>query len=291
MKRYKHITVLVPQGVGDIFWVYQKVKPHCDTISFEIGMIQGLAEDRNVIQRRSESLISYLPDVVSVTTKLLDDAGYHKMFDTVFDLGALLNCGSEGGSLYITYNVNGLLDRGVNLEDIDTLPVQYDIELPMVSGKFEDDYILLYVSGTTRHRNMPHVRYLWSVEQWGQLAVDLMSTFGKRVILTGATFDSDVMDGVVSYVSQRGLEIEMVLNPDGPSLFTLIKNSAVFVGYQSGLNILADNLNVKQVMVYFPEAMIMGSSWVKPSNRDVRFKYVSFNDDPYIVVHHVSDLL
>ena len=162
-------------------------------------MIQGLAEDRNVIQRRSESLISYLPDVVSVTTKLLDDAGYHKMFDTVFDLGALLNCGSEGGSLYITYNVNGLLDRGVNLEDIDTLPVQYDIELPMVSGKFEDDYILLYVSGTTRHRNMPHVRYLWSVEQWGQLAVDLMSTFGKRVILTGATFDSDVMDGVVSY--------------------------------------------------------------------------------------------
>jgi ADP-heptose:LPS heptosyltransferase len=49
-------------------------------------------------------------------------------------------------------------------------------------------------------------------------------------------------------------------------LLYVLKNSKFFIGYQSGLNVLADNLNVPQLMLYLPFLEKMLYSWPKKQN-------------------------
>jgi ADP-heptose:LPS heptosyltransferase len=117
---------------------------------------------------------------------------------------------------------------------------------------------------------------LWTAQQWADLANTISNRSGLPVYFIGAEFDAAVMREIQKHNPRVGL----IIQPPAAQLFWLLKNASAFVGYQSGLSILADNFNTRQLIVYFHTLRNMRDSWVKPQNRNDLFRFCYFDDGP-----------
>lgn len=265
MKIFKHIIATVPQGVGDIFWCYQKLKPHCEKISFRIAVVGN----SDPIQSRAENIIASLPDVLSVSLTVLNRADYAALINGVFDLSKIQRI-RNADEIAINYSVNKKLDNGVRLEDIDQYPVMYDIDLVKKPSEFDFKYAAFYVSGSTSNSHTAKKLGLWDAKMWASI----IKKIKIPVVLIGAKFDKDIMYEIKKLCP----EIQIIIQLEPERLFSVIGNASFFVGYQSGLNILADNLGVKQLIVYFDHLEKMKDSWVHPDRRETHFNYCYFSE-------------
>jgi hypothetical protein len=60
----------------------------------------------------------------------------------------------------------------------------------------------------------------------------------------------------------------------------ILQRSEFFIGYQSGLNILADNLDTPQMMLYFDNLKPMLYTWCKKENIKTKFFATVFSQTP-----------
>ena len=259
----------VPQGVGDIFWIYQALYDHFTDIEFKIYLIPEIKISMDV-QRRSKDLIKHFPKVSGVHFDFISNAEYQALLkdrwhvpDTVFDYTVR--------EVHFDLCFNTPLEEGKPLESFCRSVPKYNIDLPCEPRIVSDKpYLVLYVSGDTRH-----LEKVWKFDDW----VELVRDIEMPIYLTGAQFDSDVLTSLKVRLQERH-EVDLAIGFDGPGLFHLIKNCSYFIGYQSGLNVLADNFDRPQMMLYFDKLDRMGTSWVKPSNRGSLFKYAHFYNKP-----------
>lgn len=63
-----------------------------------------------------------------------------------------------------------------------------------------------------------------------------------------------------------GYETDKLIEYPFENIIYVIKNAQYFVGYQSGLSILADNYNIPQTMLYFNFLGDVMYSWPKNEN-------------------------
>jgi hypothetical protein len=287
-----HALITVPQGIGDIFWVYQKTAPYFDELSFRIFTCGDARLD---IQRRSESIISYLPRVRRVTCEPVTISGASRFLQRKIELKEVLKRAKGREEARFAYAVHPWLESGVSLEDIDSgLQVIYDVPLPMerVAPLFPGVYLVLYVSGDTL-RHYQHMDYLWEPEQWVRFVERFCYVHGVGtelpVAVIGAHFDALVAHDLAAKLCSKGFTAFPLLGMSAPRLFYTLKNCRFFVGYQSGLSMLADNLDVNQVIVYFPCFTQIADTWVKPKNRGTGlFNAASFDEDPLQVAERVK---
>jgi len=264
-RQFKHICATVPQGVGDIFWCYQKLKPHCETISFKIAVLNSACP----VQGRAEKIILDLPGVTEVTLLKLNIKEYEQLIGARYSLDIILN--NRADHIQTKYSVNHLLDNGVKLEALDALPVLYDVPLPLESmPDLPAGYAVFYVSGTTANVKAQRDLKLWTYAAWAHL----IKKAGCPVVLTGSEFDAEVM----RQIKKLCPEVTLVIQPEPAKLFYLLKNAAFFVGYQSGLSVLADNLGAKSLIVYFDKLPLMQDSWAHPARRETHFNWCYFSD-------------
>jgi len=271
MSKTAHITV--PQGLGDIFWVYRLVYNHFDHIHFYIASIPK----DTIISERSLKLFNSFPKVESVQMKVMQASDYQRFIMKAAPLTSLFDKNKD----VVHFNVccNRWLEEGGYLEDLDPrLSVAWEIPIPIKKVKVPSEYLVLYASGEGRHLKQT----VWHPLVWAAMADQYLHMTHQRhmpVIVIGASFDAPVQDKICAYLKE--MEIPYAHHVDLPmdELCYVLKNSKCFIGYQSGLNILADHLDVNQLIVYFNTHPKLTDTWVKPANRkNGLFQYCKFEE-------------
>lgn len=267
--------VKVPQGLGDIFWCYRKLYDYFDVINFKIYV----TSDTNTIEMRSMGLFEGFPKVGKVEPEVAVAQLVYGLPKKIIRLDDILPnmAPREDGVYEFEYIVNRWLELGNYLEDIDEQhKVAWDIELPQkeVSG-LPEKYILLYISGDTRKLK----NTVWMLSDWARFVAKFREKYDYPVVLVGASFDSWVQEKIVPLLKMRNIPIQTVTDLSAPELCYVVDKAEWLVGYQSGISILADALDTRQLMVYFNVLDKMKDSWVKPENRtNGMFNYCWFGN-------------
>lgn len=280
----KKVKLNVCQGVGDIFWVYQKFAPHVDVIDLSISQVTG---GEGKIGTRAIEFLKLLPKVREITTHTVSSQDYNTLAAGRFPMGRILDAVNSGATNSFDYACNRPLEEGVRIEDIDPLfsvETTTDIRcdeypLPFASG----DYVCMYVSGTTADRKIVADLKLWTVQTWVKFVSGFYKQYNLRcpIVIIGASYDSNIMLQLNSALKSAGHKTAVFIDSLPANVTYILKNSKCFIGYQSGLNILADNLNTRQVMLYFPFLKKMLNTWCKAENLlSGRFNASTFDMTP-----------
>jgi hypothetical protein len=273
-----YITLDVVQGLGDIFWVYQKIAPHFKTINLNICVVV-----LDHVQNRSLPWMPLLPQVGEVKLRLVDGEVYNEMVTTRYNLSDTIKNWQESHLDSVPYAVNKWLEDGIRLDEIDNMKVMTDVPLKMepINVPFKK-YMTLYVSGSAKNRNLP----CWSIDQWLEYVDLLYSKYNPDlpIVVIGANFDREAIEEVSLGLCHRRIETVSYMNESPAKVAQIIANSKLFVGYQSGLNIIADNLDVPQVMLYYDHLKPMMYTWCKKKNIETKFFADLFSSSPESVM-------
>src|SRR5688572_19521703 len=98
------LTLNTVQGIGDLFWVYQKVAPHVDAMRLNILC----TKPNDIVQRRSDAFLRMLPKVEEVRFIGTAHTHYAQVSSTRYGLDAILN---HAGGRAVDYAVNAPLER------------------------------------------------------------------------------------------------------------------------------------------------------------------------------------
>ena len=265
-------NVTVPQGLGDIFWIYRKLYNYFDRFNLSIT----ITDPNNTIENRSVKLLSDLPKVESIDTVVWPRERQAKFWKSVPKLDELYPDGFDGDVTF-EYICNKWLEDGRSLETLDRyFDVAWEFSLPDEPVDLPERYVILYVSGGVQHLG----RSSWRISDWALLPNAYFQRKEKcPVVLIGAEFDRWSLDKMKKILLAYEIETIERVDLNLGQMCHVINNAEMLMGYQSGLNILADHLDTRQLMVYFNHLPWMRETWVKPPNRtNGLFTYAYFHD-------------
>lgn len=285
-KNTKSITLNVCQGVGDIFWVYQKFAPHFDQINFCITHVSSGAKK---IQSRANDFLTLLPKVNKVSSRVVSSEIYDKLAGSRFSMKEIMSNYGKGQMVF-DYACNLPLEEGNRFENIDP---EYAIE-ETVAVKSEEidvgfdikDYVCLYVSGTTMQIDTAKRLNLWSPEIWANFVDRFCNKYKmqKNIVAIGASYDLEATQLTTLSLQKLGHRTKIIIDSKPSNVIHILKNSNTFIGYQSGLNVLADNLDIRQIMIYFPYLEKMLYTWCKKKNIEEVFYASTFDKSPNEII-------
>lgn len=265
------VTVNTVQGIGDIFWVYQKLAPYFDRINLNVLCIGG-----DQVQTRARAFCRMLPKVGEVNYVRVTIPAYHLVAQTRYAISNILRSAARGP---LDYAVNSPLERGVNLRDIDPgTQIAEFVDLGLPADVPREDYLCAFVAGAKG----PTV---WTAQQWADLIETLAQRLGvARIVLIGAAWDVQVqtsIETILRRVPRRRRAIEnLTATMELAASIDVIRRARYFIGFQSGLNVIAENYDVPQTMLYFSALRPMMFTWCKPGNLGTLFNAATFDDDP-----------
>ena len=88
------------------------------------------------------------------------------------------------------------------------------------------------------------------------------------IILIGANYDSKNLTIAGNKLKEYGYTISFYIENPFENIIYIIKNAKYFIGYQSGLSIIADNYDIPQTMLYFNYLDNLMYAWAKKHNID-----------------------
>ncbi len=294
----KAVTLNVPQGIGDIFWIYQKVAPHVDVINFNIHQIWGAAVHPK-LQTRAVEFLKLLPKTGVVGTKVVAQAEFVEGLVQRHKIETVLRLGEDPQD----YSLNHILEEGVRLELVDPgFKVEFSVPvktLPSPELTPGAPYFLFYMSGSFTHPKS------WRIPHWIECIDRLYAKYGWTkeslpIVMIGADYDRGAMDLAFTQLSDRGYQTQGFVDGSAAVCCDIIKNAKFFFGFQSGLSILADNFDTPQLMMYVPEPdawlapkayphRLLMYSWPKLSNvMDSIYNPATFAYPPQQVVDRLS---
>lgn len=281
----KEIVLNVCQGIGDIFWVLQKFYPHIeDKIHINICCL----ENNNVNdQFRAMKFLKTFPKVGNVKTIQVSADYYNNILaHGYFSMSEIFSNPDKENHFYCC---NGPLEKGIRIEDIDkdftaeeTIPLSLcELDLPA------EKYFLLYVSGMSL--SIMNYRYnrCWLLTEWAKFVELLYKKYDLDlpIFFLGANYDKPAIDWLTENLS--GYKTCNFIDCSPEQVNYLLKNSSLFAGYQSGLNVLADQLNAKQIMLYFPHLENMLYTWCKKDNIKTKFHADVFSNSAEKVINNL----
>lgn len=263
----REITLNVPQGIGDIFWAYQKIAPSVETI--HLNILCTVADCP--VQRRALDWIVLWPQIGRVAMTVVSDERYEAIAHARYDLGAILRANDDGPAEF-DYSCNGPLEEGIRLEAIDPEPVEWGVPIATTACKLpRPQFIAGYVTG---HR----AAGTWELQDWATLFSRVARALSLPVVLIGAEYDRAALDVCGAMLGTLGIDAAIACDWPPGRVLHLLRAARLFIGYQSGLNVLADNMDVRQLMVYFDHLELMQNAWCKPRNIRSRFFSALFRE-------------
>lgn len=272
------ITLIVPQGIGDVFWVHQLVAPHFARVNYRVMIGRDHRPD---VQRRLAGWVEIWERGGTVDFIEGRDADYQRMLDRPRGVKELL-ARYDAGETTQEFAVNRWLEAGVPLESIEPeLPVAWDVAIRMdympipwsVYG-----YIAVYVCGDTRHN-----AGVWTVEEWAELVTAIVPPEAP-VLLIGAPYDGDVLSRLQARLQfDHGYATALITHATPAQAMYAIAGASLFISYQSGLAILAEQFRVPQVKLWFADDRHRNIkwTWVHPSRRQSRdLLFAHFDQSP-----------
>jgi hypothetical protein len=273
------------QGIGDIFWAYQKLAPHFRRINFDV-----LVTDRhNPIQLRARDFLPLLPKVGTVRFKVVSGERYAHVTASKHAIDEVLKHHRDG-IRPVAYAVNRFLEEGTRIDEIDHHPVLEDAGLRHDAPTEAGGYIALYVSGFARARN----NTTWPIANWLRFVRRFYAQYRLDLPLkiVGAGYDMasirDLMADLQRRENGRRMAVTRHVDQAPGRVLGILKGARCFLSYNSGLGILADNIDVPQVMVYFKELDRMHYAWCKRAHIGTTFQVGSFSETPEQILERVD---
>lgn len=243
----KQITINTVQGIGDLIWVYRKLSLIYDKINMNVLIIE-----HDQVQKRSEEFLKTLDKIGEITFKLVGDLEYSRVAKTFYSVDSISN----------DYCVNAWLENGIHIDAIDRSPVSWDIGLKVKTVPKANDYLLLYVSGCNHNSHY----YQMDSTLWAQLVFEVCRYLKVRECkLIGAEYDKDKLLDVKRLINRK-IKTSVTTNASIQETMGTILGSKYFISYQSGLSIIAEELGVPTLMIYYPENRKMVSTWIRREN-------------------------
>ena len=286
----KTINLRVPQGVGDIFWIYQKFSPYFDKINFHIGKVPS---NDNKIATRAVGFLNLLPKTGSVQNCDMSDKEYANMIEVDYKMQDILSA-YENGVTTFTYACNKPLEQGIRIEKIDEghkIEKKVNIKSDYAPLKYQENtYVCVYISGSEKNNHALKVNQ-WGYNNWTKFIRLFYKKYSLKnpIIFVGASYDKESMDAMQKKLKEVSIQSHIYCDSFPGNVMHIIKHSICFIGYQSGLNILADNIDVPQVMMYFPFLEKMQYAWAKEENiaRNI-YNSCMFNQKPETVIDNLK---
>jgi hypothetical protein len=269
------LDIITCQGIGDIFWVYQKFFPYAGKMNFDICVTVM----NDVIQRRAYNFLSTWPRVGRVNLKLVPGATYESIAHTKLFMRDTME---QEGVTSVEYACNGWLEGGVRLEQIDPqYPPSWGIPLKMEDPKLPwEKYLAFYVCGSKP-------QFAWSLGEWAELVKLFYEKYRVKlpIAIIGASYDAHHSREMEGRFKNLGIETKAYIDLPPQQVHHLLAKAKFFFGYQSGLNVLADNLGCPQLMLYFPYLRNMLYSWCQPNHlANHKYNADTFDNSPKKVV-------
>lgn len=267
------ITVDTVQGLGDLIWVLQKLTLHYERINLNVLHVSD-----HPVQFRAWRFMELLKPVGRITYKPVTQEQY----DAVAQGRFVTPLGVREA---VPYAVNRPLELGTRLEAIDEYPVDWGLRFDVPSfRKPVSPYMLVYISGSKNIRT-------WSPSQWIRFVAQAVSLYNTppRIVMLGAEYDRVPLKLVGTALEGMQLDVDYAIGLDPAGAVALIRDASLLLGYQSGLNVVADMYDVPQVMLYFPALAPMRYTWCKPSHQawDI-FKAFTFDQTPGQILPHIG---
>lgn len=272
MEDFKEITIRTVQGVGDIFWVYQKLSPYFDKINLVICVVNMNCD----VQKRSLPFVKTLPKIQLVKFLLVSSDEYQRIANIHKTLFQVFNeCANK--VFPIEYAVNGWLEDGVRIDDIDPkFRIEEYVNLKETPVDIPyDEYIILYISGNK-------ITQEWGPKKYATLIYNTYTKYNKSypIILLGAKYDLKHLTIANNELTKYGYSTKLMIDYKFEEVNYIIKHSKYFIGYQSGLCILADNYDIPQTMLYFNFLDKVMFSWPKIKNINANiYNAFKFNEN------------
>ena len=272
--KYNTITIKTVQGVGDVFWVYQKLYNHFDIINLIICVV-----DLNCpVQKRVLPFLKLLPKVKKFKLELVSSNYYDNLAKIKKTIPELLNEWNHNNKNVIEYAVNKWLEDGVRINEIDSYSVLENVSLIYEETNIpykSKEYIILYISGNKISKE-------WQPEKYATLIHNTFLNNKNKypIILLGAEYDRNHLLIAGNILTQNNYEENYFIDKPFENVIYVIKNARYFIGYQSGLSILADNYDIPQTMLYFNFLGDVMYSWPKQKNIDSNiYNAFKFNEN------------
>jgi hypothetical protein len=245
------MKVKVMQGIGDILWVHQKLFNLADEFEYSIQIIPNDISTR--LQTRSVEFVKTWPKVKSVGVEIVSASDYEMQWKREWSTKDLI----DGKISH--FSLNRWLEQGKKLEDLDSHKIEWSIDIPVEEHPVDSKFCCLYVSDDNKGYGE-----CWSIEDWASIFENVQ----VPIYILGASYEKQTMLDLYDTLKndmKKLCRIYMDYKPQ--QVCYMLKNCDFFVGWQSGLNILADQFKTKQVMVYLDWVYPMKDAWVNPENR------------------------
>ena len=258
------ITFKVPAGIGDIAWLYGKLRNMGRPFALQASGEQP---------RRSEPFLSILP---GVENKGYGEFGYHDTFiKKKLGLPAFIDPRLlEDGAYFLSCNTHG--DEGNRIEEfMPALPMSFHYPLNLsqehhagaarILDGLKNPAILVYTSKYNNNGDW----IFWGPDGWAKfLDLVALAVGGASFIVIGAEFDGDLGPRTARALEVRGHEVrEVVGKTHIGEVMSLIQQVDYFFSYPSGLGIMGDVLNTPTMMFLpTPRHDKLKDSYADPEN-------------------------
>lgn len=283
----KSINITVPQGIGDIFWIYQKLALSVGTINLKVGVVSD-----DPLQFRSTEWMKILPQVGKVEFEKMTGERYSEIANCKITTEQLLEKAKAAPDAWHDFGMNKWLEDGVALDKIDDperFPVDWNIPLPYLKRELPRPHAVLYVTGSMHHA--PALKQgAWNTRKFTtcwEHCVEKLGLQGHQLIIIGATYDLPVLAEARNLLQR--FDPTIVCNDSPAAVMGIMKGADFMLGFQSGMCILADHLNVRQLMIYYNHLKPLATAWPRPDNlENGKYNIAFFNDEPEIAANQIA---
>lgn len=238
-------TLITCAGIGDFLWLAMK--------------LINTGERFNIIMpdtapQRGHQLAELLPDLIN---KITYQSGWS--YNKIRHLNAQRHHGTWDkikGDTFVL-EANSHLEAGRRIERfLPDLPTTYRLPYPSNPCNYPSDLIAIYTSAYSNARHWG----MWGADQWNEL----LDRLSKQYILIGAPYDVGIdLSHRTDVVSSVGEPLPVVVE--------ILKRSKYFVGFPSGLSILAETIGTPNFMHYPEHLAKMVNAWADPARIDKEY--------------------
>lgn len=258
------MKILVPAGVGDYSWMHSKLS----TLGVDLDVVIIDAG-----HPRLAPFLGMLPCVKSISSKKMSFRDLRKSaIPASTSRKALLSCGG-----CISIEANTFLENGNRLEGwLPDMALDFHYKVNITNAHIAAaeaqvptpltvpfPFLCIYAANISTCKNWGG----WMGKEWAEF---LQAFRGKiadiPIALVGAEWDRSLADDILDAAKKRGIQIvDLVGKLELGATFHIIRSSAYFVSFPSGLAVLANVMNRPPTTMFYPKVdeRLMGT-WADP---------------------------
>jgi hypothetical protein len=268
------IRILVPTGIGDVYWVMTKLQSFCKKYHItEKPSITILTDSDNPGYLRTVPFLEMIPfiQIGELPTIALDPVKprpeyIQKIYEELYTKnGRTVYPGLYGYDYFISYN--GIINSGNWLESCDDLECNWNFDL-IVSDEqqqFRNEckekygkYAVFY--WTFNGNYIDYQLKQFSLDKIAEAIKQIVCKLKSTPVFIGAYWDLQYNDFLTSLILQIPNAVNLVGQTSLDQVFGVIQGSELVMGYHSGITNMAVVFKKKTVLLW-PSSLPNAHQW------------------------------